>query len=122
ASGFSSGLRRPLCPRRSRAKRSRWTCRGWLHHRRSARAELARAIGGGKGEVEAVADALQAIVDSDAGHGSPEVSVRAALFADDVRQLRLCGIEVFVNYSVFELVGVRQLGLGVGEAALGRDF
>ena len=51
----------------------------------SAGAELARAIGRGEREMEAVADPFEAIVDGNAGHGSPEVSVRAALFADDLR-------------------------------------
>src|SRR4051812_14499498 len=46
-----------------------------LDHGRGAGAELARAVGRGEGEVEAVADALQAIVDGDSGHVTfPEIS------------------------------------------------
>src|SRR5438105_8641093 len=44
-----------------------------LHHRRGAGAELARAISRGEREMKAVADAFEAIVDGDAGHGSPEM-------------------------------------------------
>src|SRR5438105_10912633 len=40
-----------------------------LDERRGAGAELARAIGGGQRELEAVGDSLQAIVDGDASHG-----------------------------------------------------
>ena len=39
-----------------------------LDQRRRAGADLARAIGRGERELEAVGDALQAVVDGDAGH------------------------------------------------------
>src|SRR3954469_911527 len=41
-----------------------------LDQRARAGAELARAIGGGQREVEAVGNSLQAVVDGDAGHGT----------------------------------------------------
>src|SRR5688572_4157157 len=49
-------------------------------------------------------------------------SVRSALAADDPRELLPCCIEVLVNYSVFELAGVRHFGLGVVQAALDDAF
>src|SRR6185295_3743931 len=48
-------------------------------------------------------------------------SARAALAVDDLGELRLGGIEVFVNYTIIELVGVGHFGLGVGEATLDHD-
>src|SRR5688500_11599373 len=48
--------------------------------------------------------------------------MRSALAADDPGELLPCGGEVFVNYSVFELAGVRHLGLGIRQAALDDAF
>src|SRR3954471_4912664 len=61
-----------------------------LDHGRGAGAELAGAIVCCEGKLKAVADALQAIVDGDAGHGTfPENSAVAAALAHDALELRL---------------------------------
>src|SRR5688572_31202886 len=79
-----------------------------LDHGGGACAELTGAVGGGEGEVEAVGDAFQAVVDGDSSHVSFRgMSARAALAAHDLRELRFGGIEVFVNYTIIELAGVR---------------
>src|SRR6185437_8196324 len=41
-----------------------------LHERRGAERDLARAVGGGERELEAVGKELGAVVDGDAGHGA----------------------------------------------------
>src|SRR5688500_18476769 len=45
-------------------------------------------------------------------------SKRSALAADDPGELLPCSVEVFVNYSVFDLSGMRHLGLCACQAAL----
>src|SRR5438067_6943668 len=78
-----------------------------LDERRGAGAELARTVGRGQCELEAVGDSLQAVIDGDASHRIS--SGFGALAADDAGELALGGFEVFVNYSVFEFAGVREL-------------
>src|SRR5262245_56061920 len=46
------------------------------------------------------------------------LALAAAARAYDLPERRLGSIEVFVNYTIFELSGVRHFFLGVGEAAL----
>src|SRR5438876_3536644 len=78
-------------------------------------AELARAVSRRQRELEAVGNSLQAVVDGDAGHGISSGS--GALALDDLAELAPCGFEVFVNYSVFKLAGMRQLLARIVEAA-----
>src|SRR5947207_15165913 len=78
-------------------------------------AELARAVSRRQRELEAVRNSLQAIVDGDAGHGISSGS--GALVLDDLAELAPCGFEVFVNYSVFKLAGMRQFLARIVEAA-----
>src|SRR5438874_675865 len=78
-----------------------------LDERRGAGTELARTVGRGQREVEAVGDSLQAVVNGDASHRIS--SGFGALATDDAGELALGGFEVFVNYNVFEFAGVREL-------------
>src|SRR5690606_23729508 len=81
--------------------------------RRGAGTELTRAIGRRQGELEAVRDLLQAVVNRDPGHAE---SLSVAFLADDVGQRSPGLIEVVVNYSVLELVPMLELLAGVRQA------
>ena len=72
-----------------------------LDQRRGAGAELSRAIRRGESELEAVADALEAVVNGDSGPWGLALSFRMIAASSSPG-----GFEVFVNDSVFELADV----------------
>src|SRR5687767_3729244 len=106
-----------------------------LDQRRGPERDLARAVGGREGELEAIGEGLDAVVDSDAGHGAvlrlPEFvyepgeayglpgpgHARGAHHGQDFLQ---CLLEAIIDNYIFKFKNMRDFFAGTREPPLDR--